>query len=222
MPDQQTESKNPKTPQELNAELRELFDLLPDFIISHDVGTFSQDPDSPFPVDSRTPEEYGQACENLNSQWDRRTKSEIREYLIKTLSDKLEPSFLTNGAQRYLKKLFNKLTIVGIIRRNIFIHCPSELDVFTRILQWDTPSGGIFDSEVAPVIDRELYRMFMKDQATRTEIPENDTIAEAILEEEGDSYYSLKQMIQRQKEENELERDWRAEYMRNLVASHNT
>lgn len=70
---------------------------------------------------------------------------------------KLGESFLLKGSQEYLRREFDGMIIQGIRKdEGIF---PSEMEAYSRLFRWDIKgSGGPFNPDVAPVIDRDLYR----------------------------------------------------------------
>ena len=233
------------SPQALNRELKGIFNLLPDYnIFMADEGTYREDLSIGRLVDTRTPEQFKQDFDNLEAQLRRRSRSEMRLTLKRRLSSLLGMSQLTTSARVYIERKFDKMTVVGIEREE-YEELPfaTELQVYARMFQWDNPfSGGIFDPEQAPEIDRKLYLGAAESLIARERIGraiEEDEVLRELrkeAEEAGREYKErektvspeerstmqkdeeraealVNNILQRQKEEEELVRAWRNEYI---------
>ncbi len=156
------EKQQEKTPQELNQDLRTIYDLLPNFNIFYAEEEIYQIDHVGNLIDTRSDEQYWADLNNLEENLKRRKRSEMSPILQARLHGLLEQSHLVPSARTYVEREFDQIAAEGLEHEDYPNQLPfkTKLQFYTRLFKWKDPdNGGIFDTEQAQDIDRSLYRM---------------------------------------------------------------
>lgn len=131
-------------PDELNIELRTLYDFLPDF-------------EFPKSVEGNTPIGSERWLKEINQ----RKNSELKQKLVQRYKKLITFAQITDPCKIFLLAEYEELFSSGIDRSSpIGI---SEDEYWARIFRWREPdNGGIFDSQKAPEIEGQLLKDIQK------------------------------------------------------------
>lgn len=139
-------------PEQRNIELGVLYDFLPNF----------EFPESPEPIGS---EKWNEEVEALSNRVDQRENSVLKQRLVQRYRKLIAFAPTTESCKDFLVFEYEELFKYGIEQETGESGSQSEYEYWGKILGWNIPeNGGIFDSQKAPVIERDLLKKFQASQ----------------------------------------------------------
>lgn len=138
-------------PDELNIELRTLYDFLPNI-------EFPGSVEGDSPIGS---EEWIKELEVLSDRIDQRENSELKQRLTQRYRKLIAFAQTTDSCKDFLVFEYGELFSSGIDKKPLI--GISEIEYWARIFKWREPdNGGIFDGEKALEIERQLLKDIQK------------------------------------------------------------
>lgn len=140
------------TPQQGNAEMRGLFEVLPDY---------SSNFNSSYPKSSAV-DSINQRIHDFSQNRKRRENSELNQDLTARIKTLLSFAEITDSFKSYINIKYTNYLGTGILKRDLEIDgqvaMDSEIGTEDAIFQWINPeNGGIFDQREARDIEAKAY-----------------------------------------------------------------
>lgn len=196
------------TPQQRNAEMKQLFGLLPDS-------------DAIFDEDIMGGLDIFANARTVRDVAERRKKFPLKQVLVARLDNLLYFAVVTNSFKSFIVDRFDHGFDVGMSKspsESVGSEL-SEFDWHARLLQWeDSENGGIFDKNIAKGIESNAYGSEAKQRLAFLHIDETIEkaalrvdVEETLRKEMGVSY--IQEALGQDQKEIEFIRHWRAEFI---------